>query len=70
LHTFIKEWAEREGKFDGKKVKLDNYLTQADIAQIIGTSRQTATQLLNEMQEKQLIFYKRKEIFIEDISLL
>ena len=70
LQTFIKEWAEREGKFNGNKVTIDNYLTQADIAQIIGTSRQTATQLLNEMEEMQLIFYTRKEILIDDFSKL
>jgi len=68
LYTFIKEWAEKEGKVDGNKVTLDNYLTQNDIAQIIGTSRQTATQLLNEMEEKQLIYYSRKEILIDDIT--
>ena len=70
LFTFIKEWADREGKKDGNKVVLENYLTQADIAQIIGTSRQTATQLLNEMEEKQLIFYSRKEIMIDDVTKL
>jgi CRP-like cAMP-binding protein len=70
LFTFIKEWAEKEGKKDGNKVTLENYLTQADIAQIIGTSRQTATQLLNEMEENQLIFYTRKEILIDDITKL
>jgi CRP-like cAMP-binding protein len=70
LYTFIKEWAEREGKNEGNKVTIENYLTQADIAQIIGTSRQTATQLLNEMEEKQLIYYSRKEILIADILKL
>ena len=70
LYTFIKEWAEREGKYNGNKISIENYLTQADIAQIIGTSRQTATQLLNEMEEKQLIVYGRKEILIDDITKL
>lgn len=68
LHTFIKDWAEREGKFEGNKVVVENYLTQNDIAQIIGTSRQTATLLLNEMEEKNLIYYNRKEIIIDDFS--
>jgi len=68
LYTFIKDWAEREGKFEGTKVFVENYLTQNDIAQIIGTSRQTATLLLNEMEEKNLIYYTRKEIIIDDIS--
>jgi CRP-like cAMP-binding protein len=70
LFTFIKEWAEKEGKKEGNKVTIENYLTQADIAQIIGTSRQTATQLLNEMEENQLIFYSRKEILIDDVTKL
>jgi CRP/FNR family transcriptional regulator len=70
LFTFIKEWAEKEGKIEGNKITIENYLTQADIAQIIGTSRQTTTQLLNEMEENQLIFYSRKLILIDDISKL
>jgi len=70
LYTFLKEWAEREGRFDGNKVTIENYLTQTDIAQIIGTSRQTTTQLLNEMEDKQMVFYTRKTILIDDISKL
>lgn len=70
LISFIKDWAEREGIQEGKKYTISNYLTQTDIAQIICTSRQTATLLLNELEEKNLIYYKRKEIIIEDISKL
>lgn len=70
LVSFLKEWAKSEGKWEGNKVTFDNYLTQADIAQIICTSRQTATLLLNELEEKNLILYKRKEIIIDDIEKL
>ena len=70
LLTFLKEWAERDGKQDGKRVTLENYLTQNDIAQIICTSRQTATSLLNELEENGLMHYGRKEIIIEDVSML
>ncbi len=70
LLTFIKEWAERDGKRDGNRVIIQNYLTQNDIAQIICTSRQTATSLLNELEENGLMHYGRKEIIIEDISKL
>lgn len=70
LISFIKDWAEREGIQEGKKYTISNYLTQTDIAQIICTSRQTATLLLNELEEKNLIYYNRKEIIIEDISKL
>ncbi|WP_395062442.1 Crp/Fnr family transcriptional regulator [Flavobacterium sp.] len=70
LLTFLKDWAEKEGIQEGKKYTINNYLTQTDIAQIICTSRQTATLLLNELEEKNLIYYNRKEIIIDDISKL
>lgn len=70
LHLFFIDWAEREGKKEGNKVFLENYLTQNDIAQIICTSRQTATQLLNEMETQELLVYSRKEIIIYDITKL
>lgn len=70
LISFLKDWSEKEGIYNGNKVTIENYLTQADIAQIICTSRQTATILLNELEEKNLIYYRRKEIHIEDISKL
>ena len=66
----MKEWAEKEGIQEGNKYTIDNYLTQTDIAQIICTSRRTATLLLNELEEKNHIFYSRKKIIIDDIEKL
>jgi CRP-like cAMP-binding protein len=70
LYQFLKDWAEKEGKRIGNKVVIENYLTQNDMAQVICTSRQTATQLLNEMESNGLLHYNRKEIIIEDITKL
>ncbi len=70
LTSFLKNWATKEGIFNGNKVVIQNYLTQADIAQIICTSRQTATQILNDLVEQNLIHYNRKEILIDDIFKL
>ena len=70
LYQFLRDWAEKEGKRTENKVILENYLTQNDIAQIICTSRQTATLLLNELDEKGIMHYGRKEIIIEDIKKL
>ncbi|PVX46456.1 CRP/FNR family transcriptional regulator [Flavobacterium sp. 103] len=70
LYQFLKDWTEKEGKRTENRVVLENYLTQNDIAQIICTSRQTATQLLNEMETNGLLYYNRKEIIIEDITKL
>ncbi|WP_316636422.1 Crp/Fnr family transcriptional regulator [uncultured Flavobacterium sp.] len=68
LYHFLKDWAENEGIREGNTVIIDNYLTQSDIAQIICTSRQTATHLLNEMESNNLLAYNRKEIMIPDIT--
>lgn len=70
LITFLKEWAEKEGTKDHTKIVLENYLTQSDIAQIICTSRQTATTLLNELVDAGLLEYNRKEIIIPNINSL
>ncbi len=70
LLTFLKEWAEKEGVFENNKVVINNYLTQIDIAQIICTSRQTATQLIGDLEEIGLILYDRKEVIITDFSKL
>ncbi|MFV8443022.1 Crp/Fnr family transcriptional regulator [Flavobacterium sp. LB2P44] len=70
LFQFLKDWAEKEGKQVANKVVIENYLTQNDIAQIICTSRQTATQLINEMETNGTIIYSRKEIVIPDVSKL
>lgn len=67
---FLKEWAEKEGKKVNNRVVIENYLTQNDIAQIICTSRQTATQLLNEMEANGTLTYNRKEIVISDVTKL
>jgi CRP-like cAMP-binding protein len=69
LLTFLNDWIEREGKKEGEKVVLENYLTQNDIAQIICTSRQTATSLLNEFEESGIIQYGRKEIIVPNYTL-
>ncbi|RUT69482.1 Crp/Fnr family transcriptional regulator [Flavobacterium cupreum] len=68
LIDFIKDWAEKEGLKKDNYYTIENYLTQADIAQVICTSRQTATQLLNDLEQEGLINYNRKELAIRDIS--
>jgi CRP/FNR family transcriptional regulator len=70
LRQFLIDWGENEGKREGDRVTIENYLTQNDIAQIICTSRQTATQLLSEMEASGTIIYNRKEIIIADLNKL
>lgn len=70
LKVFLYEWAEREGNIIDHHVNLDNYLTHQDIAGLICSTRQTVTQLLNELEEEKIIRYGRKEIVIDDIRRL
>jgi CRP-like cAMP-binding protein len=70
LFDFFKNWAETEGKINGNTVRIENYLTQHDIAQIICTSRQTATTLINDLEISGLLYYTRKEILIPDLTKL
>ena len=70
LIIFLKSWATREGVQNGSKYVIQNYLTQTDIAQIICTSRQTTTLLMKELEDKNLIYYNRNVIMIDDINKL
>lgn len=70
LIAFLNDWANREGRFSGTEVSLDNFLTQKEISQIICSSRQTTTQIFNEWEQKGLISYTRKEIMIKNLKEL
>jgi len=70
LVAFLKDWAEKEGQKDGKKAVLQNYLTHQDIASLICSTRQTATQLLNTLEAEGLLAYSRREIIIPDLGKL
>lgn len=58
----FKEWARKEGKNQGDRVVIKNSLTHNDLANLISTSRQTVTVILNELKEAGAIRYNRREI--------
>lgn len=70
LLYFFKEWSNKEGIKTDNLIRIENYLTQNDIAQIICTSRQTTTQLIKELEINNILTYNRKEIVIIDFSKL
>jgi CRP/FNR family transcriptional regulator, cyclic AMP receptor protein len=49
-------------KWIGNEVRIPNYLTHEEIAQLIGTSRQTVTTLLNAFKEDHVFSCTRREI--------
>ena len=46
----------------GREIRIPNYLTHEDIAQLIGTSRQTVTTLFNLFEKEGICVYTRKEL--------
>lgn len=68
LYCF-KEWAKKEGRRFGDKIVVKNSLTHNDLANLISTSRQTVTVILNELKESGAITYNRREIEFTQLML-
>jgi CRP-like cAMP-binding protein len=67
---FLKDAASWKGKKVGDETMIPTRLTHKDIAALTGTSRQTVTTILNELKEKNLIYFDRKKILIRDLAKL
>ena len=71
LVNFFLMHALHEGKQKGKTIEIQGFLTHKDIANFIGTSRQTVTTFLNEMEAAEVIeFIGDKKIIIRDLEKL
>ena len=62
LISFLKNFAMRNGKNEFNKVTSRYFLTQEDIAGLIGTSRQTVTTLMNELESYNQLHYTRSTL--------
>ena len=67
---FLKDSAEKQGKKIGYELLIKHTLTQQDIANITGTSRQTVTSVLNDLKKANLIYFNRRSILIRDLAKL
>ena len=67
---FLKDAAAWKGIKVGFETMIQTRLTHKDIASLTGTSRQTVTTILNELKEKNLINFNRKQILIRDLDKL
>ena len=68
--NFIKDNANNFGRKVGFEMLLKHSLTQQDIANYTGTSRQTVTSVLNDLRKSNQIYFKRKSILIRDMATL
>ncbi len=64
LFEFLKDMAKDHGKNQNGGVFISHNLTQGDIANSIGTSRKTASLLLNELEQEGFLTYDRRHIYI------
>ena len=67
---FLKDAAAWKGVKVGFETMIQTKLTHKDIASLTGTSRQTVTTILNDLKEKNLINFNRKQILIRDLEKL
>ena len=67
---FLKESVNTRGRRIGYEMLLKHCLTQQDIANLTGTSRQTVTSVLNDLRKSDLIYFNRRSILIRDIAKL
>ncbi len=67
---FLKDNAKNFGKQIGYEMLFKHCLTQQDIANFTGTSRQTVTSVLNDLKKSNQIYFKRKSILIRNMTTL
>lgn len=65
---FIVNTAETRGRKVGFEMMFKHCLTQQDIANLTGTSRQTVTSVLNELRKENKIYFNRRSILIRDME--
>lgn len=70
LIEFLKDMAKDYGRERDGGILVTHSLTQSDIAMLIGTSRKSASLMLNELEDAGLIQFNRVHIFIPDMKAL
>jgi len=70
LARLIMRWSQDFGERTADGIRLSVLLTQEEIAQIIGASRETVTRLLSLLKRDNIIYVKRDVMWIRDCAAL
>lgn len=70
LHFFWQLVEQNLGENTAEGFCIPNYLTHEDIASLIGSSRQTVTTMINELETEAILSYNRQEICFLDVKKL
>jgi CRP/FNR family cyclic AMP-dependent transcriptional regulator len=70
LARLILEWCAHKGRQSDRGIQLKLTLTHEEIAQLIGSSRETVTRLLGDFKSKELIYVKGSTLIVRDKAQL
>jgi len=70
LIDFFIYMAHKERKGNEDELSFKNYLTHAEVASLVGCTRQTATTFINKLEEEGLLEFSRQQIRIKSINKL
>ncbi|HLX94046.1 MAG TPA: Crp/Fnr family transcriptional regulator [Puia sp.] len=71
LENFLWQLVEQKlGKVMPEGFCIPNFLTHEDIAHLIGSSRQTVTTMINELENEKILSYDRQQICFLDVKKL
>jgi CRP/FNR family cyclic AMP-dependent transcriptional regulator len=68
LINFLLQLAQKQMTEAANAICIPNYLTHEDIANLIGSSRQTVTTIINELSTEGLLTFNRTEICFPDVK--
>ena len=64
LARLLLDWCAKSGEVTTKGIRLKVLLTHEEIAQMIGTTRETVTRLLSDLKRKKIIDVKGSSLFV------
>jgi len=70
LAKLLLDWCDRSGEVTPKGTRISVLLTHEEIAQMIGTTRETVTRLLSDYKKRRLIEVKGSNVFMLDRDAL
>jgi CRP/FNR family transcriptional regulator, cyclic AMP receptor protein len=70
LAKLLLKWSAKNGEAAKQEPRITLALTQEEIAQMIGTSRETVTRLIGEMKKRQIVLAKGSTLVIRNKTAL
>ena len=70
LAKLLLEWSSKEGESDKREPRVKLALTHEEIAEMIGTSRETVTRLFTELRKRQIVHLKGSTLLIRNKAAL